>query len=102
VQLDVGVRGTYVRHLDTLAPDETREVVIYLPGFPLSRLVEPLLGFTDCRGQKWKRIHGILAKATASDIQHLQQRNPGGYSSEDEHPTLRLPEDNVEHRGRSV
>lgn len=102
IQVEVGVRGTYFRHLDTLAPAETREVVVFLPGFPRSHLVEPALGFTDSRGQTWKRIHGQLSKASIQDIRNLQQRHPGGYNSEAEHPTLWLPKDHLEHRGRSV
>lgn len=102
VHVDVGVRGTFSRNLDTLAPNETREVIIYLPGFPRSSLVEPDFGFTDCKGQIWTRSHGRLSKATIKDIQDLQQRHPGAFESEEAHPTLRLPDDPLEHRGHSV
>lgn len=100
IRVDVGNSGAFWRHLDTLAPNETREVIIYLPGFPRSSMVEPELGFTDCRGQMWKRTRGQLAKATYEDIGNLQQGHPGAYPSEEDHPTLRLPE-NMD-RGHTV
>ena len=93
IRVDAGVRGTFWRDLDTLAPNETREVVIYLPGFPRSSMVEPELGFTDCRGQTWKRTRGRLAKATIKDVQGLRRSDPGAYDSEEDHPTLCLRND---------
>jgi hypothetical protein len=102
IRLEVGVRGTFYRQLDRLAPSETREVVVYLPGYPRSSLVEPALLFTDARGQAWKRERGRLEEADANDYQHFQTRDPGAYESEESHPTLSLPNGHDEHRGRSV
>lgn len=102
IRLEVGVRGTFYRQLETLAPSETREVVVYLPGYPRSSLVEPALIFTDAHGRAWKREHGRLEEAGTSDYQRFQTRDPGAYESEESHPTLWLPNDHNEHLGRSV
>jgi hypothetical protein len=98
-----GVRGTFVRHLGSLGPDEKREVKILLPGYPRATEYSPSIGFVDSAGRRWVRDgRGRLAKAGPKDIEDLTREDAGAYPSVEDHPTLHLDRPGFEYRGHRV
>lgn len=101
--LVVGVRGTFSRQAGTLAPRETRELVVLLPGFPRGFLVEPALIFTDAAGRSWVRgAGGKLRKARDADWQAMQHQDAGAHDSLEAHPTMDLHPGEFPFLGRRV
>lgn len=99
----VGVRGTFCRQLGTLAPHETREIIIFLPGFPRGFSVEPTLVFSDAAARSWSRgSDGKLRRANDSDWEMVTRQDAGGYNSLDTHPTMYLWPDEFPHRGTTI
>lgn len=95
----VGVRGTFIRYLETLAPRETREFVIYLPAYPRANVIAPDIQFRDVEGRYWERdSNGRLKRHRQYQV---YEQDPGAYPESD-HPTLHLPESVEEHRGYRV
>ena len=85
-RVGVGVRGTFVRYLEALAPRERHAS-------------SSDIQFRDVEGRYWQRN-------SDGRLQHLRQcavykRDPGAFP-ETEHPTLHLPESVEERRGYRV
>jgi hypothetical protein len=97
-----GVRGTFVRHIDVIGPNETREFRILLPNWPRGMFFAPELLFTDTAGIRWhRRADGQLSEVDPyKPIQFTEQS--GAYPSLDQHPTMRLPHDEYRSGGRIV
>ena len=79
----LGVRGTFVRQLGTLAPGETRLVKVLAGGAPRSNAEDsPGLGFTDSAGRVWQRDHrGRLNTPSSKDRALLYLEDSGAYES---------------------
>jgi hypothetical protein len=99
LQVGCGVRGTFVRRLDTLGPAERRLVAILLPGSPRGEF-QPSLGFTDAAGRQWLRGYGgTLKEPTPRELNELNIEEAGAWDSIEKHPTLRLNRPGYELRG---
>lgn len=91
-QAPCGVRGTFVKHIGLLAPNETRDIRVYLPGAPRASQYPPNIAFTDSAGRYWYRRgdRGALKQIRSSQVEELIKEDPGAYESIDEHPTLHM------------
>jgi hypothetical protein len=92
VQVAVGVRGTYHRHVDfTLPPGESRCTWIPLPAPPRTSAPGVAVMFRDAAGRRWLRSStGVLKTPTQDEqTQHIAQ-DPGAWNSVGEHPTLNV------------
>jgi hypothetical protein len=102
LSVSAGVRGTFVRHTDAIGPNETREFRILLPNWPRGVFFAPQILFTDTAGIRWlRRANG--------ELREVDSRNPvvfsehqGAYRSLQDHPTMRLPEDEYRSGGRII
>lgn len=106
VRLQAGVRGTFVRSPGVIGPRESRELSIFLPGYPRGELAPDVL-FYDKAGVTWIRNghNGKLSQAKIDDLIAFQREDAGAYPSVEAHPTLRLkvsPEDQRGHRRQAA
>jgi hypothetical protein len=77
-------------------------VKIRLPGYAKA-WYPPALGFVDAAGRQWIRDRkGRIGESRAADRKRLEQESPGAYSSEEEHPTLRLDSPEFPLRGKRI
>ena len=97
IRVQVGVRGTFVRGVEAMAPHETREWRIVLPGYPRGEILAPEVMFTDMAEVTWiRRSRGDLLEPTPEERQAAIMQDPGAYGSEAEHPTLSTASDDWE------
>jgi hypothetical protein len=97
IRVEVGVRGTFVRWVEAMAPHETREWRIVLPGYPRGTVLAPEVMFTDMAKVTWiRRSGGDLSEPTLDEQQAARTQDPGAYGSESEHPTLSAASDDWE------
>lgn len=87
VQVDVGVRGTFVRETASISPRETREWLLELPGYPHSDENPPSVMFTDARGVRWVREYDGTLRRKSEDEGEFAP-DPAAYDSIEAHPTL--------------
>jgi len=101
VQVGVGVRGTFVRTLNVLGPNEMRELRIVVPGY-LKFLPEPDIAFKDAAGRQWVRRGSGEMRQLKRGKQPDFQESPGAYESADTHPTMNVGFTLEAQRGRKV
>jgi hypothetical protein len=99
MQVEVGVRGTFVRDLGVLGPGETRELQIEVPGY-LKSMPRPDIAFKDSAGRKWVRRG--TGEILEGDPNPAFQLDPGAYMSIEKHPTLGVDKPWEERRGTKV
>lgn len=102
LKVNVGVRGTFIRYIDAMGPNETREFRIWLPGYPRTNILTPDLTFMDSAGRRWLR-QGSGELRELGEYEDIQfKEDAGAYDSINKHPTLHLPEDEFRTGGRIV
>ena len=102
LSVSAGVRGTFVRHTGAIGPNETREFRILLPNWPRGVFFAPEILFTDTTGIRWhRRADGELCEVDPRNPVVFSE-DPGSYPSLQEHPTMRLPEDEYRSGGRII
>jgi hypothetical protein len=103
MNIDVGVRGRFVRQPGALGPGETRELRVAIPGYPRAD-VRPDIMFTDAAGREWLRRgwSGKIEDTSTPPHADIMVTNPGAYPSYQDHPTMSLPTSPEEDRGRRV
>lgn len=97
-----GVRGTFVRYILAMGPEETREFRILLPSYPKGETIAPSLTFADAAGRRWFRDGNGKLRELAERELVIFNEGPGSYGSIEDHPTLHLPLDEIENGGRIV
>src|SRR5260370_32392194 len=55
MQIVLGVCGTFVRRIEAMGPDETREFRILSPTYPRTAFLTPPIRFADVAGRSWFR-----------------------------------------------
>jgi hypothetical protein len=103
MKVAAGVRGTFVRFLNAMGPDETREFRIILPAHPRGEIFAPALTFADAAGRQWLReTSGVLRQVKRYDDADFHE-DPAAYDGVDGgHPTLHLPADELWQGGRII
>lgn len=104
LQVPLGVRGTFVRHVGVLGPHETRELTIVAPAVARRENPAPELGFTDIGGRTWIRMGrtGQLRETSRHEMRtKLGTERPGAFTTES-HPTLKLGHTPQAQRGRRI
>jgi hypothetical protein len=102
LNINVGVRGTFVRQPGAMAPGETRELRVQIPAYP--RLdVRPSVAFTDAAGNRWLRTsNGQIKEPSVQENVEVFQTSPGAYASYEDHPTFSLGSSREEEYGMTV
>ena len=99
VRVEVGVRGTYVRHVGVLGPGETRELQVVIAGY-LKIVPAPDITFKDAAGRSWtRRGSGTLTQDSPSPP---FAEDPGALTSIEAHPTLALGHSPEAQRGKKL
>jgi hypothetical protein len=103
MNINVGVRGRFVRQPGALGPGETRELRVAIPGYPRID-VRPDIMFIDSQGRQWLRrgYRGEITEASMQDSIDIVATNPGAYTSYEDHPTMSLPTSPEQDRGQRV
>jgi hypothetical protein len=87
----VGVRGTFIRHVGTLGPQQTADLHIYPPAAPRGDNTNPDVAFTDTAGVQWlRKANGQLTETNVDEFMSFFKEDPGAYDEIAKHPTLRL------------
>jgi hypothetical protein len=102
IRVAVGVRGTFIRGVDAVGPEETREFRIALPGYPRGNILAPELTFADVAVRRWLRdSSGKLRELGEQEYPEFSEEK-GAYNSIQEHPTLRIQGDEDRNGGRII
>ena len=91
LKANIGVRGTFVRHVGTIGPKLTADVHVYPPGAPRGDGVTPALIFRDTAGVQWiRKADGHLTETNSQGELDFLKEDPGAYDEISKHPTLRM------------
>lgn len=97
-----GVVGTFVQHLGSMGPDETRELRIQLPAPPRADPTTPEMQFTDAGQRRWLRDAEGAPRELGKREVVLFTEDAGAYDPPSEHPTLGLALSPEQRRGWKV
>lgn len=86
IELDLGVRGSFIRTPMVLGPGETREFPIEAPAYPRGFPAVSIV-FTDSAGHRWLRTSTGELRSPRANEEGRFRESPGAYS-ESSHPTL--------------
>ena len=101
-QFVAGVRGTWIRYMRAIGPQETREFLILLPGHMRAEPGAPSLAFTDGAGRRWLRSsEGDLRELGLGEEVRFQE-DPAQAGTVENHPTLHMPEEEWMSGGKIV